>query len=349
MSMFSRKKQNKPKKNDSVRKTRQSEAPVADKETARGAQRQKAAALSFGYLIELQKKMGLEALVRLARSPLASLLNSLMIAVAFTLPALLYLLVLNLQVLGGNWDGQPKVSVYLNPELRQTRIDQLVEDAKKDSNIESVIYISPKQGLEDFQEKSAIGNIAAELGFNPLPGVLVLTPPVDASFEQLERIVKTYENQNGVSQVQMDRQWVQRLNAILELLERVVTTLGILLALTVLLVISNTIRLNIESRRDEIRIIKMVGGTDGFITLPFLYMGAWYGVAGALVAQLLIVVVVSAVSDQIMSLAGLYNSGLAIQGAGFGMFMTLLAIGIILGIIGAAVSCYRHLRTLVPK
>lgn len=344
--MFQRKK---AKKQDAYRAKRKPETPAPEKDVITGAQRQQIATLSFQYLLELQKKMGKEAFTRLAKSPLASLLNSLMIAVAFTLPALLYLLVLNLQVLGGHWDGQPKLSVYFNVELRQTRIDQLVEDARNNPAFESVEYISPGQGLKDFQEKSAIGNIAGELGFNPLPAVMVLTPPVNTSFEQLEKLAEAFEQQNGVSQVQMDRQWVQRLNAILHLLERFVSTLGILLALTVLLVISNTIRLSIESRRDEIRIIKMVGGTDGFITLPFLYMGAWYGMIGAVMAQILIVVVVSAVSDQIMRLAGLYNSGITIQGAGFGIFLSLLITGVVLGIIGASVSCHRHLSTLVPK
>ena len=355
MSLFSRKssknasenKRRKPVERRSKKETAAPREPA--RESNRGAQRQQAATMDLNYLVGLQKQMGREAFSRLLQSPLASLLNGLMIAVAFALPALLYLMVVNLQVLGGSWDGQPRISVYLNQELNQQRINAVVDVAEQDKNLIDVVYISPDQGLRDFQEKSGVGNIASELGFNPLPGVIVLTPALDATVTQLENLVVEYEKLSGVDQVQIDREWVQRLNAILGLLERAVMTLGILLGLTALLVISNTIRLSIESRRDEIRIIKMVGGTDGFITLPFIYMGVWYGIAGAVLAQIITLLVMSAVSDQIMSLAGLYNSGLDMETAGFSMFGTLLATGIFLGITGSMVSCHRHLRTLVPK
>lgn len=323
--------------------------PAASRGPARGAQRQQAASLDFGYLIGLQKQMGREAFSRLLKSPLATVLNSLMIAVAFALPALLYLMVLNLQVLGGSWDGQPRISVYLNQGLNQQRINAVVNVAEQDENLVDVVYISPDQGLKDFREKSGVGDITSELGFNPLPGVLVLTPALETTVTQLENIVTDYQKLSGVNQVQVDREWVQRLNAILELLERAVMTLGVLLGVTALLVIINTLRLNIESRRDEIRIVKMVGGTDGFITLPFIYMGAWYGIAGAILAQIITLLVMSAVSDQVMSLAGLYNSGLNMETAGFSMFGALLATGVLLGITGAKLSCHRHLRTLAPE
>ena len=356
MSLFSRKSSKNATKGNKRkpverRTKKETAAPASEsvRESNRGARRQQAATLDFNYLVGLQKQMGREAFSRLLQSPLASLLNGLMIAVAFALPALLYLMVVNLQVLGSSWDGQPRISVYLSQELNQQRIKAVVNVAEQDKNLIDVVYISPDQGLRDFQKKSGVGNIASELGFNPLPGVIILTPAVDATASRLESLVSEYEKLSGVDQVQIDREWVQRLNAILGLLERAVLTLGILLGITALLVISNTIRLNIESRRDEIRIIKMVGGTDGFITLPFLYMGLWYGIVGAVLAQIITLLVMSAVSDQIMSLAGLYNSGLDMETAGFSMFGTLLATGIFLGMTGALVSCHRHLRTLVPK
>ena len=343
MSLFSRNKKSK------ASEPNPKERADAARDSNRGAQRQQAATLNFKYLLDLQKQMGREAFRRLIQSPLASLLNSLMIAVAFALPALLYLMVINLQVLGGGWDGQPRISVYLDQELNLQRTNELIDVAEKDKNFIDVVYISPEQGLRDFQDKSGVGNIASELGFNPLPGAIILTPSLDATVAELERLVGEYEQLPGVDLVQIDREWVQRLNAILGLLERAVMTLGMLLGLTALLVISNTVRLNIESRRDEIRIVKMVGGTDGFITLPFLYMGAWYGIAGAVLAQIITLAVMGAVADQVMSLAGLYNSGMELQTAGVSMFSTLLMTGIFLGISGALVSCHRHLRTLVPK
>ena len=331
---------------DGSRRTGPSYENTAD--GTRGAHRQQAAKLSIQYLIALHKQMGKEAFHRLSKTPVASVMNSMMIAVAFTLPALLYLLVVNLQVLGGSWDGQPRISVYLDGGIKQPVINRLLKEAKAIKAFEEVVYISPEQGLKDFQKKAGVTNVASELGFNPLPGVIQLTAPADVAYQQLDSFVKTFRKKSGVDQIKLDRQWVQRLHAILGLLEKIVYTLGILLSLTVLLVISNTIRLNIESRRDEIRIIKMVGGTDGFITLPFLYMGIWYGLAGAIIAQAIVFMVVLLLTGQVLSLSGLYSSSMMMQGPGLAMFFTMVFTGVLLGIVGATVSCYRHLRTLLP-
>ena len=318
------------------------------KDGQRGAHRRQETTLSIHYLVALHKQMGKEAFHRLMSTPVASLMNSLMIAVAFTLPALLYLLVANLQAAGGNWDGQPRVSVYLNSGIKQSVIDSLLKEAKATDLFEEVLYISPGQGIKDFQKKAGVTNVAAELGFNPLPGVIQLTAPADLPYQKLDSFVEIFRKKSGIDQVKLDRQWVQRLHAILGLLENIVYTLGVLLCLTVLLVISNTIRLNIESRREEIRIIKMVGGTDGFITLPFLYMGIWYGLAGAIIAQVIVFVVMLLLAGQVLALSSLYSSSIAIQGPGLMMFLTMLLTGVLLGVIGAVISCYRHLRTLRP-
>ncbi len=317
-------------------------------DSARGAERQQAARLSIRYLFDLHKKTGKEAFCRLMKTPVASVMNGLMIAVAFTLPVLLYLLVINLQIVSNSWDGQPGVSVYLDEGIKQQRVDDLIKLTKEYSIFEQVDYISPDQGLADFQQKASIASIASELGFNPLPGVIQLIAYPETSYHQLDAFVTSFEKRSGVDQVRLDRQWVQRLQAILTLLERVVYTLGALLGLTVLLVISNTIRLNIESRREEIRIIKMVGGTDGFVTMPFLYMGVWYGLLGAIMAQVMILVVMTFLGEQILSLVGLYQSSMTIQEPGFSTFLTMMITGVFLGVMGAVVSCYRHLRTLRP-
>ena len=317
-------------------------------EGAKGANRQPTAALGAGYLLALHKKMGREAFSRLLKTPFASTMNGLMIAIAFTLPALLYLLVINLQLLGGSWDGLPRVSVYLEAKVQSQTTNGLMKKARNSQLFDQVVYISPEQGMKDFQQKAGISSVASELGFNPLPGVIQLTAKADADYQKLNALVVSLEQEAGVDQVRLDRQWVQRLHAILGLLEQIVYTMGVLLSLTILLVISNTIRLNIESRRDEIRIIKMVGGTDGFISLPFIYMGIWYGLSGAILAQVTLLLVMALLSDQIVQLAGLYSTEVDLQGPGITVFFTMVSVGILLGIAGAVVGCYRHLRTLSP-
>ncbi len=346
MSLFPRKNR---RNKDGSRRIEPEGDNSAEKVVPRGANRQYAAALTTGYLFGLHRDMASEALRRLIKYPVASLINSLMIAVAFSLPALLFVLVANLEVLSSGWDGQPRISIYLSDKATDLQAQALVTDIRKEPGIESVVYISPADGLQDFQKQAGISNVIDELGFNPLPGVVEITPIAGLSSDALSQLATRYKDIEAVKQVKLDRQWVKRLYTILALLDRVAVTLGCLLGLTVLLVISNTIRLTIESRRDEIRVIKMVGGTNGFIMLPFLYMGMWYGLAGAFLAILVVFTVLAVIVGQVSELAGLYGSQFSLAGPGLYMLSALVLSGIVLGIVGAMVSCYRHLRDLVPE
>ncbi|WP_067516782.1 permease-like cell division protein FtsX [Endozoicomonas ascidiicola] len=345
MSLFKKAEQ----KRVNSREPRKTEAPVTQDTQRRGAKRQQVATLTMSTLVSLHKQVGKEAFLRLMKTPVSSLLNCLLIAVAFALPALLYVLVANIQQLGSAWDGQPRISVYLNQNSSQKTIDQLVRDYRAHSLIETVEFISPEQGLQDFQSKAGLQGVISHLGFNPLPAVIQLTPNKKDSFQALDEAITQFQKMIGVEEVRLDRQWVQRLQAILAMLEQFSLMLGGILGLTVVLVISNTVRLNIESRRDEIKIVSMVGGTRGFISMPFIYMGLWYGVTGALLAQIIVLVLIAVLGSQMAELAGLYSSNMSLFGPGLDVFGTLLLAGILLGVIGAMASCYRHFQGFVPE
>ncbi|WP_020583234.1 permease-like cell division protein FtsX [Endozoicomonas elysicola] len=314
----------------------------------RGANRQTTATLTLHSLASLHRQVGKDAFHRLRMAPLASFLNSLLIAAAFSLPVLLFVLVNNIQQLGSTWDGQPRISIYLDNEISQKVVDQRIVDYRDHPLIAQVAYISPEQGVKDFQQKAGLQNIITSLGFNPLPGVIQLIPVSGVSFRQLDDAVATFQSMSGVEEVRLDRQWVQRLQAILTMLERFSIMLGGILGLTVVLVISNTVRLNIESRRDEIKVISMVGGTRGFIAMPFIYMGIWYGVIGAILAQVIVSSLLMVLSYEVMNIAGLYNSEMVLSGPGFGVLGILLISGMFFGALGAMSSCYRHFQALVP-
>ena len=314
----------------------------------RGAKRQAAAALTLHSLFSLHRQVGKDALKRLLKNPVASLLNSLLIAVAYSLPVLLFTLVSNVQEFGAAWEGQPRISVYLDTGADQTVIDQRMAGYRADPLVNDVVYISPEQGVSHFEQKAGLQDVIAQLGFNPLPGVIELVPVSDASFVQLDDAVARFQAMDGVDQVRLDRQWVQRLQAILTMLERFSIMLAGILGLTVVLVISNTLRLNIESRRAEIQIISMVGGTRGFITMPFIYMGIWYGVIGAVLAQVIVFSLLALLNREVGNIAGLYSREMVLSGPGLGVLGILLLFGILFGALGAMSSCYRHLQTLVP-
>lgn len=317
-----------------------------DSEVAHGAARDKPGGVSFSYLKALHLQNAGESFRRLLDAPVSTLLNCLMIGVAFALPALMYLLVANLQVLGNGWEGQPRVSVYLETHLNRSQISTLRGDIANDPDVYSIAYISPEDGLISFQQKTDMKGVVDALGFNPLPGVIEVLPVPELSYDGMDELATRYQNAPGVIESKLDREWVQRLQSMIDLLDQFALLLCVLLGITVILAIGNTVRLGIESRRDEIRVIKLVGGTDGFVTLPFLYIGMWFGLGGALLAYVIVWGVLLGLMSNVLELAGLYDSSFSPQGPGLNVAMALIGSGVVLGVLGAAVSCHRHIRNI---
>ncbi|MDP0561331.1 MAG: permease-like cell division protein FtsX [Candidatus Endonucleobacter sp. (ex Gigantidas childressi)] len=317
---------------------------VLDRELVKGVARHAVAALSLGYLVGLHRDMSIEAFRRLLKAPLDSFMNSLMIALAFVLPALFYLLIANIQQLGEGWGGNPKISLYLAPEISVDKLNDLKKAVAKIAVIKSAAYISADDGLALLEGRVGITGIVSELGFNPLPGVLQLDVAADVPQNELHVLIDGFEKLSGVVRATFDKKWVQRLLAIVDLLEQSSKILAILLGLAIWLVISNTIGLCIAARKNEIQVVKLVGGTDGFIMLPFLYMGIIYGVAGACLAVVILWLVLIAIMSPIMNLIELYASAFELIVPGASMCFVLLLSGFILGVLGALVSCCRYLR-----
>ncbi|MDD7804235.1 MAG: permease-like cell division protein FtsX [Endozoicomonas sp. (ex Botrylloides leachii)] len=345
MSLFSKKKT----KEKKVAKKTSSVHSSQGQDLLKGAEKSVIAVLSWKYIFGLHRQMAKEAWVRLLNTPIASFMNCLMIALAFVLPALFYLFVANIQQLGADWGGSPTVSLYLKKNISHHQLDQLNKKVTDNAAIISAAYISPKEGLNAIEKRLGITDIAVELGFNPLPGVLRLKVKPAISYAELNAFVRQLKKFPEVDQVRLDRQWVERLMAIAQLLEQAAAVLAILLGLTIWLAISNTVSLKIEARKNELSVIKLVGGTDGYIMLPFLYTGVIYGVVGACLAILILWIVLAAMIHPIMSLISLYGSSFELVNPGMAMFSALLLTGMLLGGFGAWVSCYKHLKNDVPS
>jgi len=148
--------------------------------------------------------------------------------------------------------------------------------------------------------------------------------------------------------VQLDMKWLQRMQQILDIGRQITVLLGGALSLGVLLVVGNTIRLAIENRREEILVVKLVGGTNGFVRRPFLYTGLWYGVFGGLIAWLGVVIAQFWLGATVTRLAALYQSDFALKNIGLDGMLVLIALGGILGLVGAALAVGRHIAQLEP-
>jgi cell division transport system permease protein len=290
------------------------------------------------------------ALGRLVRSPLASALTLLVIALALALPIALRLFVSNAQVATGGFANAVDLSVYLKTDVQLAKAEQLAHTARERPEVAAVTLIPADQALEEFRTYSGFGAALEALKDNPLPHVLHVRPRAEsqsaATLESLRRYLAAWPE---VDSVQIDSEWVNRFNAILEVLRRLLVMAAILLGAGVLAIIGNTIRLEILNRRPEIEVTKLVGGSNAFVRRPFLYTGMLYGLGGALLAWAIIEAAVLALGQPIATLSQLYGSRYALQGPSATDVGILLASGAVLGWLGAWISSARHLRSIEPR
>jgi cell division transport system permease protein len=289
------------------------------------------------------------SLGRIVREPGEALLTMTVIAVAFALPLLLDVLLQNTLAATQTWHQMFDVSVYLEKQAAPARTQALAGELKRRPDVAAVRIIRADEALAEFRNASGMGSALDALPDNPLPDTLVVTPTAGASTAQgtlaLERAIAAAP---GVHMVQVDTQWVARLDAILSLLRRILAFIAALLGIGVVLVIGNTVRLDIMNRRAEIEVMKLVGATDGFARRPFLYSGAWYGLGGGCLALLAVGLAVRGLSDPVDRLARAYASPFHLSGISVTLGAAVLGTAVALGWLGSWLAATRHIRRIEP-
>lgn len=290
------------------------------------------------------------ALGRLVRAPLATMLTLIVIGVALALPAGLALVVNNLRNATGDFSNAVDFSVHFKLGTPIERVQQLAQGARSRAGIDAVTVKTADEALQEFKQASGFGDALAALEDNPLPHHLVVRPSKDASgpaeVESLRRYFAAFPE---VDIVQLDLDWVRRLHALLDVLRRVMWVVVMVLGAGVLAVIGNTIRLEIQQRRPEIEVTKLVGGSNAFVRRPFLYTGIFYGLGGALLAALIVVGSLTYLDQAVGDLSSQYGSRFRLQGLGSRGVGFLIGIGAGLGWLGALISTGRHLRAIEPR
>jgi cell division transport system permease protein len=291
-----------------------------------------------------------QSLVRLLSIPGSSAMTWLVIGIALALPAGMYVALDNMERVSAGWDGTARVSLFLSEQVSRKDGQDLAESLLLDKSIEQTEYISSENALAEFKAISGFGEALDSLNENPLPAVIVVRPDDDVvDAVRTSALLEKLENLPQVDMAQLDMEWVQRLYALMELARRAIYALAALLALGVLLITGNTIRLAIENRRDEIVVTKLVGATNAFVRRPFLYTGWWYGLGGGLVAWLIVQVVLLLLSGPVVELVGLYEGSFALSGPNLAETLGLWFGGAVLGWAGAWLAVARHLGDIEPK
>jgi cell division transport system permease protein len=305
--------------------------------------------LSPRTFLQRHAQVALDSLGRLYRNRAASLMTAGVIAIALAMPAGLYLLLGNLERLSGTWDGQASMSVFLKNSVPASAADRLAKSVREWPEVHSVQLVTPDEALQEFSQRSGFANVLDALEENPLPAVLVVVPASDHTDPAAASTLRDRFSQLPETALALlDLQWVQRLAAILEIARRGILITGCLLALAVLLMIGNTIRLEIQNRREEILVTKLIGATNGFVRRPFLYCGLWYGVLGAIIAWLLVETGFWLLSEPVAHLAGLYQSDFHLETLPFQLLWVLVMSGMCLGLLGSWLAVGRHLDAIEP-
>ena len=301
------------------------------------------------YLVN-HLRVFIASLGHLTRNPAASLMTSAVIAIALALPTGLYVTLGNVGQLGDDWNSSAQISLYMHPEVSLKQAEDLAARLRLNKQIRQVEVISKDKGLAQFKQHSGFGSAMKFLDDNPLPVALRITPIIDpVNPGSIKVLLNDLQSDKLVDIAQLDLEWVQRLYALLEIAQRGVWIIGGLLSLAVLLIVGNTIRLDIQNRRAESEVAKLIGASNAFIRRPFLYTGLWYGLIGGFLAWLLTLLSLLMLHGPVSKLSQLYQSQFELSGLSLANTASLLLISCLLGLIGSWLAVGRHLDAIEPS
>ncbi len=302
--------------------------------------------VSIWFLLHVSTCVG--ALGRLARQPFASLMIVLVIAVTLALPASMHLVIKNAQSIGNNWENALDFSVYLQSNVALNDANRLASLIEQRADVAHVTVISAQEALEEFKSASGFGSALDHLQNNPLPHTLIVRPSGANTEQSMILLHEELGNLPESDLVQIDTVWVQRFHAILDILRRAIAIGAGLLGVAIVVIIGNTIRLDIQNRREEIEVTKLIGASNAFVRRPFLYSGFWYGLGGGLLALGLVGYGLYALEQPVRRLAGLYNSTFSVLDLNLSESFIIIGIGVLLGLAGSWLAAARHMRRIEP-
>ena len=289
------------------------------------------------------------SLGRLVRQPFASLMIVLVIAVTLAIPAALNLVIKNARSVSEGWDNALDFSVYLASATSEDEARGLARLIEQRADVESVELISAADALEEFKLQSGFGDALDQLQENPLPHTLVVRPSPSNTAQSMTLLQEELANLPESDSVQVDTEWVQRFHAILDIVRQAIAIGAALLGAAIIVIIGNTIRLDIQNRREEIEVTKLIGASNAFVRRPFLWSGFWYGLFGGLLALGLVQYGLYLLQQPVARLAGLYQSGVVVMNLDGVEMLAILGVGVLLGLVGSWLAASRHMRRIEPR
>ena len=296
-----------------------------------------------------------QSIRQLRERSIATFMTLLVLGTTLALPAVFWFGSASLSELVSRSVGEESVTVYLTLDVSDWAGAQLAERWQNQAGVRTTTYISRAEALALFQQQTDLDDALAALGGNPLPGAVVVFPEIDPSLpgtETVERVTalaKSFSEQPSVERVQIDLDWVRKLQSALTLFRVIVSLLAVFLTLTGLLVIGNTVRLELLRRQREIQVATLLGASRSFLNRPILYTGTLYGLLGGAVAAVLATVAYSFIKTPADQLAALYASSFRLALPSAGQFLTIIAVATALGLLGAIITVFRPAQATFPN
>ncbi len=290
------------------------------------------------------------SLLRLGKTPFASAITIAVLAISIALAGSFQLLLINFQQLAGNLETSAPISLFLRENINENRAQILADSLRKNPTIESVQVISKEQGRALFKTFGSFGAAIDMLDENPLPVALEIMPKNTLHDNgQIATLVNTLKQRQEVDYVRMDMEWLQRLQAMMAVAHRLFAVINALLGFAVLFITGNTIRLELNSRQEEIMITKLVGATNSFIATPFVYTGFWIGFFAGVLARIIVALLLVPLSGPVEELSAHYNSNFHLLSLSIAESIKLIFMSALLGMLGSCLVLFNQLQKTNPQ
>jgi cell division transport system permease protein len=288
------------------------------------------------------------SLGKIYNSPTTTIMTVAVIGITLSLPGGFYLFLKNINAMTGDFRSTTQITLYLDINLSEKKARALEHYISTTTNVASTQFISRQASLQAFRETSGFGRSIDTLASNPLPHTIIVEPVSNADTFAVKNLLNALQALAEVKIAKLDTEWLERLYTILEIAKRSVAIVTILFSIAVLLIIGNTIRLDIQNRRQEIIVTKLIGATNAFIRRPFLYGGLWYGLLGGLMSWLIVEIGYLAIAGPLNRLNLLYQADLVLITFTFRDFIILVTSSTLLGLTGSWIAVARHLNQIEP-
>lgn len=285
---------------------------------------------------------------RFFTTPLSSLLNILVIGIALSLPAGMYLMLKSVQSMAEQAVGTPQISIFLSMDASNDEVAHIGKQLKQHASINQLKFVPRDQALEQLKQTTGLTDVIGGLAQNPLPDAYVIYPKISDA-QALEALRDEFKKWPKIEYVQLDSAWARKLEAMLKFGLLAVLILAVLLSFALIAVTFNTIRLQILTQREEIEVSKLIGATNAFIRRPFLYFGLLQGLLGGATAWFIITISLRLLNNSLSELTNLYASSFTLHLPSIGDSSILLLLSAYLGWLGAWLSVAQHLWQIEPR